>query len=613
MFAPRTSAAPTLLASCLLLASCENQTGTDESLTAPLAPSLVTTTSDEINVPADHSTIQAAIDAAVAGDVIVVASGTYSETINFRGKAITLRSSTGPLLTIIDGAGSSGSVVTAVSGEGPATVLEGFTITGGNALEGGGMRNVGSSPTVRDCIFSGNNASDRGGGMYNRAGSPTIIRAHFKLNSATAMGGGVFNLEASPTISDSRFTQNTANKGGGMRNYLNSHPTVTNCVFEDNHADEEGGGMDNRKNSNPIVANCLFVGNTARSGGAMHNYVGRRVTATGNPTLINLLMIGNSASEGGGIRNNDPSPLILNSVIAFNTGSGISSRNGSSPAIHNTIVWGNTGGSFSGKTANTSIVTYSNIEGGFPGIGNLNANPMFVDPASYDFHLDPASPVIDAGDFHASLPPTDYDGNARIIGTAVDIGAYEFGGVGGGENLPPVASFAAASCTGLACDFTDTSTDYDGSVVSWSWNFGDGVTSAAQNPNHTYAADGTYPVTLTVSDDDGDSDAVTRNTTVDEAAEALTVSALSPNTVQMPTIFVATISGTGFGADAQVGLSNGKGPTPDLTSVSVVSSTTITATITIKPGGPRRPRLWDLTVTSGGSSATLPGGLTVLP
>jgi hypothetical protein len=258
MFALRVSAAPALLASCLLLVSCEDRIGTDESLVTPLEPSLVTVTSVQINVPADYPTIQGAIDAAIAGDVIVVAPGTYGEMIDFRGKEITVRSSAGPDVTIIDGSGSSGSVVTAVSGEGPGTALEGFTITGGNALEGGGMRNVGSSPTVRDCIFSGNNASDRGGGMYNRDGSPTVIGTHFKLNSAVAMGGGVFNLEASPTILDSRFTQNTASKGGGMRNYLNSHPTVTNCVFDDNHADEEGGGMDNRKNSNPVVTSCLF-------------------------------------------------------------------------------------------------------------------------------------------------------------------------------------------------------------------------------------------------------------------------------------------------------------------------------------------------------------------
>jgi PKD repeat protein len=612
MFAFRTSAAPTLLASCLLLASCEHHGRTSESLTAPPAPSLATAASAEINVPADHSTIQAAIDAAAPGDEIVVAAGTYSERIDFRGKAITVRSSAGPLLTIIDGANFSGSVVTAITGEGPATILEGFTITGGSALEGGGMRNVGTSPTVRDCIFSGNSATDRGGGMYNRAGSPTIIRTHFKLNSAAAMGGGVFNLEASPTIIESRFSQNTANKGGGMRNYLNSHPTLANCVFDDNHAGEEGGGMDNRKNSNPVVTNCLFVGNSAGSGGAMHNYVGRRVEATGNPTLINVVMVGNSASEGGGMRNNDPSPLILNSVIAFNTGSGISSRNGSSPVLHNSIVWGNSAGSASGQSANKMVVTYSDIEGGFPGTGNLNVDPLFVDPARYDLHLSPASPLIDVGYFHTLLPPTDYDGNPRIMGAAVDMGAYEFGGTTGG-NLPPIASFAAPSCSALECVFTDTSTDFDGSVVSWSWDFGDGASSTNQNPSHAYAAEGTYLVTLTVTDDDGDSDTATHSATVNASAGAPTVTAISPDTVQLPITFVATISGSGFGDDAQVSLSNGSGPAPQVSDVAVVDPTTITVTITIKPGGPRRPRSWDVTVTSGGSSATLPSGLTVKP
>ena len=113
-------------------------------------------------VPAPYTTIQSAINAAVDGDVIVVASGTYSENIDFLGKAITLRSSDGPAVTTINGSGT-GSVVQCVSGEGPGTVLEGFTITGGNANNGGGMLNLGTSPTVNNCIFESNNAADRGG------------------------------------------------------------------------------------------------------------------------------------------------------------------------------------------------------------------------------------------------------------------------------------------------------------------------------------------------------------------------------------------------------------------------------------------------------------------
>jgi hypothetical protein len=389
-----------------------------------------------LDVPADHPTIQAAIDAAAAGDEVRVAPGTYAETIDFLGKAIELRSSGGSLVTVIDGSGSSGSVIRCVSGEGPDTVLEGFTITGGNAVEGGGMFNFGSSPTVIDCSFSGNYASSRGGGMYNRQGSPTVTGTRFRQNHAVEMGGGMFNTRASPTISDCLFTENTSNKGAGMRNYIDSHPTISRSTFSDNHAGEEGGGLDNRKNSNAVVAECLFVGNTAgSSGGGMHNYVGKAIS-TGNPTILNSLIVGNAAPTGGGIRNNDVSPTLINTNVIFNHGPGISSRQGSRPLIVNSIVWGNTGGSFSGETAALSEVRSSDIEGGFPGPGNLDVEPGFQSPAGADgdpdtlddndYRLTSDSPLLDVGDNGApGLPASDLAGNPRISGGTVDLGAYE--------------------------------------------------------------------------------------------------------------------------------------------------------------------------------------------
>ncbi|MHC4320568.1 MAG: right-handed parallel beta-helix repeat-containing protein, partial [Planctomycetota bacterium] len=126
-----------------------------------------------------YCSIQTAIDNAVDTDEIVVAPGTYFEAINFLGKAITLRSSDGPEVTTIDGTGNL-HVVQCVSGEGLDTVLEGFTVIGGNAngsqyphYVGGGMYNENSSPAVTGCTFSDNMAFF-GGGMYNHNSSPTV-------------------------------------------------------------------------------------------------------------------------------------------------------------------------------------------------------------------------------------------------------------------------------------------------------------------------------------------------------------------------------------------------------------------------------------------------------
>jgi hypothetical protein len=105
---------------------------------------------------------------------IHVAPGAYVETINFWGKAVYLHSSAGAAMTIIHGLGS-GPVVRCDSGEGPGTVLEGFTVMGGVAPEGAGMFISGASPTVTDCTFTANEATNvGGGGMWVVDGNPTL-------------------------------------------------------------------------------------------------------------------------------------------------------------------------------------------------------------------------------------------------------------------------------------------------------------------------------------------------------------------------------------------------------------------------------------------------------
>jgi PKD repeat protein len=108
---------------------------------------------------------------------------------------------------------------------------------------------------------------------------------------------------------------------------------------------------------------------------------------------------------------------------------------------------------------------------------------------------------------------TEYYAETASFDFKTRIANFTLDGGGSGGNNPPVASFTS-DCSGLSCDFTDTSSDSDGSVVSWSWDFGDGTTSTAQNPSHEYASSNTYTVALTVTDNDGDSDTATGDVTV---------------------------------------------------------------------------------------------------
>jgi parallel beta-helix repeat protein len=295
-----------------------------------------------------YYTIQEAIDDANDGDEIEVAAGTYNEAINFNGKAVQLYSSSGPLVTIIDANGITGAyhAVQCVSGEDANTILEGFTITGGNAngpsypdRDGGGMYNVGSSPTVTNCIFK-NNKANHGGGMLNVSGSPTVTGCTFQNNVAsggTIGGGGMYNHNSSPLVTNCTFSGNYGEAwgGGGMFNAAGSNPTLINCMFSDNNAVGGGGGIYNGDDTMPILTNCTFSGNLGGplGGGGMFNATGS------NPTLINCMFSDNNAvGRGGGIYNGDDTmPILTNCTFSGNSaylGGGMFCEN-SSPAVTN--------------------------------------------------------------------------------------------------------------------------------------------------------------------------------------------------------------------------------------------------------------------------------------
>jgi hypothetical protein len=418
------------------------------------------------------NSIQLAILIVRPGGTVSVAAGTYNEAIDFKGKAIHLYSIGGPDVTTINGFGHY-HVVQCIGSEGPDTILDGFTITGGIAngstdLDkcGGGMFNYYSSPTVTNCRFISNVASLHGGGMHNEYCSPNVTNCSFIVNASAAHGGGMMNnVDSLPTVVNCSFSLNTAGSsgggmansfycnptvtnctfsgnsakgfGGGMYNYYSS-PTVTNCRFSDNKvtsAGSGGGGICNNEQSSPTVTNCNFTNNGgAFYGGGMFNYV------SSSPNVTNCNFSGNSAQEGGGgMCNITSEPTVTNCTFRGNSavrfGGGMFNGN-SDPTVTNCIFWDDTPFEMYNPSS-SPIVTYSDVKGctGLPwfGTGCIDADPCFVDMSAGNLRLRPESLCIDAGDNSApNLQPTDLDGHPRIIDGdcnnigVIDMGAYEF-------------------------------------------------------------------------------------------------------------------------------------------------------------------------------------------
>jgi hypothetical protein len=251
------------------------------------------------------------------------------------------------------------------SGTDANAVLEGFTVTGGNA--------------------NGSDPDDRGGGMYN--------------------------ISASPSVSDCTFVSNSAGLGGGMHNRNGSSPTITECTFERNCA-ERGGGLRNADSSdNPVAANCVFILNSsAIRGGGADNY--------GNQAQIrNCLFVANSAPAGAGMYNRDSSGQVSNCTFAANAalnGGGGMYNSGSTTVVTNCILWANTdlmGAGESGQIFGLgTIVNYSCVQGWtgvFGGVGNFDEDPCFAEPGYWADKDDP-NIVVEPNDPNAAWVDGDY-------------------------------------------------------------------------------------------------------------------------------------------------------------------------------------------------------------
>jgi hypothetical protein len=338
------------------------------------------------------------------------------------------------------------------------TILDGFTVTGGNAdgsgdinisgytvrrHYGGGMYNSSSSPVLTNVTISRNRASSSssntsyGGGMYNSSSSPVLTNIIISENqvyagNSSSFGGGMYNSSSSPVLTNVTISGNQvgggtsfSSYGGGMYNTSSSSPVLTNVSISGNQAragTSYGGGMYNTSSSSPVLTNVSISGNQARADSA-NSYGGGMYNNNSESVLINVSISGNQAyadsgnSSGGGMYNNSK-PVLTNVTISGNAAFGYSNSYGGGmynyhflPEIRNSIIWGNGSSNVYNSYTSTFTSFYSLIQGeNLSGTGNLDGtnaanDPLFEDPRAStaapttegDYRLQAGSPVINAG------------------------------------------------------------------------------------------------------------------------------------------------------------------------------------------------------------------------
>ncbi len=331
-------------------------------------------------------------------------------------------------------AAGSGNSIRVLYAYGQGGVLDGFTVTAGYALndEGGGMMDVQSSVTIRNCTFAGNFSSQTGGGLYSRNSFSTLENCVFSGNEADS-GGGMYTDDSASVADGCIFTENEAVYGGGMA-AVNSHvPEVKNCTFSKNTASDRGGGIQTKNSA--VVSACTFTENSAVDGGGMF--------CTGfAPKVTNCTFSGNTASgQGGGINNYWlASTTIMNCTFSGNGANqgGNMANLDSSPAVTNSIFWSSAVGEeiFNDAPSNP-VLSHCVVQGGYPGGTEIITGDPKLGPLADNGGLTrtrallTGSSAIDAGKA-AGAPSTDQRGVSRPQGSGYDIGAFELAVSSGG-------------------------------------------------------------------------------------------------------------------------------------------------------------------------------------
>ena len=413
----------------------------------------------------NYLTVQEGINIAENGDTVLVYPGTYIENINYFGRNIvvgslflTTQDSSYIEQTIIDG-DDVGNVVTFESGEDTTAVLIGFTIQNSGEDSSwlpeesdAGVNIFNSTPIIEHNVIkeNGNTGICINSYMWNFLNP--IIRNNVISNNNQ---NGIWCI-ISANITDNFISDNTESGIRCSSDSFDLQLYIENNIIINNNdgilfwSDVAKSTFDTRNNIVIIINNTIQ--NNTISGISCDNFsptiIGNKISANGsgvlcyvnaiigssNPDIISNLITGN----GNGIDClYQAAPTVINGTITNNT-NGVSIGYECNLIIENSIIWSNDYSiTFYNETSNATI-SYSCIEGGFPAQGtnaggNIYDNPLFFDPDIGDYHLTENSPCIDAGNPDTTglnLPPFDLDGNPRIFNGIIDMGCYEWQGVG---------------------------------------------------------------------------------------------------------------------------------------------------------------------------------------